>query len=314
MRVISYNNNGTHGVGVMLEGGDDKGFVDLCKAAPELPTDLRKILDLDPSLEIVRNAVAGKAADMSIDDVEFDPVVREPHAIWALALNFKTHIAETGLTTSPDHPHIFMRHSTAHVGHLCPLLAPDPELGRAFDYEGELAVIIGRKGRHIPREKAFDHIAGFSIYNEGSVREFQKHNRQFGLGKNFEKSGSVGPWLVTPDEFGDPKTKSVKTEIGGVVRQDAPLNDMLFDVEAVIGYLSTGYTLQPGDIIVMGTPGALPPKPGDDAGDIKHQFGPIKYAGMVHMKPGDEVHVSIDGIGTLSNPVIADQPAAYRAD
>ena len=133
-------------------------------------------------------------------DVHYAPCrLEHPHAFWALALNFKTHIVETGLTTSELHPQIFLRVPASFVPAEAPLVAPPPpELARAFDYEGELGVIIGRGGRHIPVDRALEHVAGYTVVNEGSVREFQRHNRQFGLGKNFESaSGSYGPWMMT---------------------------------------------------------------------------------------------------------------------
>ena len=195
------------------------------------------------------------------------------------------------------------------MGHKEPLLCPPPEISQEFDYEGELAVIIGRGGRHIPIEKAFEHIAGFSCCNEGSVREYQRHNRNFGLGKNFERSGSVGPWLMTIDEFGDPKNQRVITRLNGIERQNAPLDDMLFSVEQVIHYLSTGYTLLPGDMIAMGTPGALPPHPGETLQPV----GRHGVLGPINMKPGDKVEVEITGLGVLANTIVADEKAAYAA-
>lgn len=309
MRLVSYQANGSPGVGVMTT---DTEFVELSKVAPNLPNKLIDILSMPDGLQLVASAVAGQAPTSSFDQVDLDAVIPEPHAIWALALNFKSHIAETGLTTSPDHPHLFLRVAAAQVGHLQAVKCPPPEVDRAYDYEGELAVIIGRGGRHIPKEKAMDHVAGFSIYNEGSVRAFQTHNRQFGLGKNFESSGSFGPWLMTPDEFGNPYEKTLRTNINGVIRQEVRLDDLLFKVEDLIAYLSTGYSLRTGDVIVMGTPGALPPKPGDTDGAVENQHGPIKYAGMVHMNPGDEVTVSIEGLGALTNHVEADGPVEYR--
>jgi 2-keto-4-pentenoate hydratase/2-oxohepta-3-ene-1,7-dioic acid hydratase in catechol pathway len=139
------------------------------------------------------------------------------------------------------------------------------------------------------------------------VREYQMHNRQFGLGKNFEASGSYGPWLMTADEFGDPATHTVLTRVNGVVRQRAPLDDMLLDVARVVSYLSQGYCLRPGDFIAMGTPGALKPQPDDKEGqDLSRQYGPFPTPGLVHMRPGDCVEVEIDGLGVLRNPVTAD--------
>jgi 2-keto-4-pentenoate hydratase/2-oxohepta-3-ene-1,7-dioic acid hydratase in catechol pathway len=157
-------------------------------------------------------------------------------------------------------------------------------------------------------EKAFDHIAGFCCCNEGSVREYQRHNRNFGLGKNFERSGSTGPYLMTAEEFGDPKQQRVVTRLNGIERQNAPLNDMLFPVEQVIHYLSTGYTLLPGDVIMMGTPGALPPHPGETL----QPSGRHKILGQVNMKPGDKVEIEITGLGVLANTIAADEKPSYR--
>jgi 2-keto-4-pentenoate hydratase/2-oxohepta-3-ene-1,7-dioic acid hydratase in catechol pathway len=300
VRIISYNSNGTHGVGVML---DDKNFVSLSTAAPELPTDLRRILEVDPSLDQVRAAIDGRPADMSIDHIEFDPLIREPHATWALALNYKLHIEETGLTTSPDYPQIFLRMPICQVGHHQPLWAPNLKIAEAYDYEGELAVIIGRPGRFIKRANALDHVAGYSCYNEGSVREYQSQNRQFGLGKNFERSGSFGPWLMTQDELGDTADHTLVTRLNGIERQRAKISGMLFDVARLVEYLSEGYTLQPGDVIVTGSPGALPLRPGETP---EIQRGRVKVEGQLHMRAGDTCEVEIDGLGVLSNPVIED--------
>ncbi len=300
MRIISYRHDGAPGVGVMV---DHTGFVALAGAAPDLPSDLRKIIEIDPGLDRVRGAVAGKSADMSIDDVTFDPVIREPHASWALALNYTLHIEETGLTTSRDYPQIFLRMPICQVGHRQELWAPDLKIAEAYDYEGELAVIIGKPGRFISRDHAFDHVAGYSCYNEGSVREYQSQNRQFGLGKNFERSGAFGPWLMTPDEFGDPADHTLITRLNGIERQNAKIDGMLFDVPHLISYRSEGYTLQPGDVIVSGSPGALPLRPGETPEKAR---GPVRVEGQLHLRAGDVCEVEIDGLGVLSNPVVTD--------
>jgi 2-keto-4-pentenoate hydratase/2-oxohepta-3-ene-1,7-dioic acid hydratase in catechol pathway len=305
MRVISYIENGGARIGVVT-GADT--FMPIADVAPSLPTSLRALVALPDGLARLRDAVGGKAGTRSLNDGHFLPVIPDPHVTWALALNFKTHIEETGLTTSRDFPHLFIRTPASLVGHNQTLLCPPTEIAKEFDYEGELAVIIGHGGRHIPVEKAFDHIVGFSCFNEGSVREYQRHNRNFGLGKNFERSGSVGPWLMTTDEFGDPKKQRVITRLNGIERQNAPLDDMLFSVEQVIHYLSTGYTLLPGDMIAMGTPGALPPRPGE----ALPPAGRHKIVGQVNMKPGDKVEVEITGLGVLANTVVGDKTASYR--
>jgi 2-keto-4-pentenoate hydratase/2-oxohepta-3-ene-1,7-dioic acid hydratase in catechol pathway len=187
---VSYRHQGKHGVGV-VRGAN--GLIALANAAPDLPDDLRRILEIDPALSRVRAAAAGKSADLSLDEIAFDPVIREPHATWALALNYKLHIEETGLTTSPTYPQIFLRMPICQVGHREPLWAPNKKIAEAYDYEGELAVIIGKPGRFIKRDEAFAHVAGYSCYNEGSVREYQGHNRQFGLGKNSSVPAASGP-------------------------------------------------------------------------------------------------------------------------
>jgi 2-keto-4-pentenoate hydratase/2-oxohepta-3-ene-1,7-dioic acid hydratase in catechol pathway len=310
MRIIRYAHAGTSGFGVMV---DATRFISLRSVAPDLPTTLVGILSLDPRLDRVRRAIEHRSPDMFLEEVTLKPFLEYPNALWALALNFKSHIAETGLTTSLEYPHIFLRTVASYVGHGEPLLCPPPEIARAFDYEGELGVVIGRGGRHIPIDRALEHVAGYTCVNEGSVREYQIHNRQFGLGKNFEASGSYGPWLMTPDEFGDPASRQLLTRVNQVVRQKAPLNDFLFDVPSVISYLSQGYTLRPGDMIAMGTPGVLPAESGDlDGLDLTRQHGPFKIPGLVHMKPGDLVEVAINGLGVLRNPVIADAPARYE--
>ena len=300
MRLISYRRNGEAGVGVMV---DDIGFAALPMAAPDLPRTLRALLELgEPGLIKVQAATEGRAADLRLDQVELDPVIPNPQAIWALALNFQMHIDETQLTTSPDYPQIFLRMPSSQVGHDQPIHCPDPKVAETYDYEGELAVIIGEGGRHIPETEALKHVAGYSCYNEGSVREFQRHNRQFGLGKNFEKSGSFGPWLLTADQFGNPRDHRIITRLNGVVKQDCGLDEMLFSVEQVIHYLSTGYSLRTGDVIVMGTPGALPPEPGYVPGPNESP----RIPGRTHMKPGDLCEVEIDGLGTLVNKVVGD--------
>jgi 2-keto-4-pentenoate hydratase/2-oxohepta-3-ene-1,7-dioic acid hydratase in catechol pathway len=308
MRIFSYQGRRGKGVGVMA--GDTR-FVALAEAAPDLPGSLKPILELPDGLARARRAADGKPGEHDISEIVFLPPIEEPNAIWALALNFKLHIQETGLTTSDKYPHLFMRHAGSLVGHGQALRCPPFDVSHEHDYEGELAVVIGKGGRHIPVEKALDHVAGYCPFNEGSVREFQRHNRNFGLGKNFEESGSIGPWIMTPDESGDIAKQYVITRLNGVERQKSTLSDMLFTVEQVIHYLSTGYRLRSGDIIAMGTPGALP-KPAGEAHDPDRQRGRHKVEGKLSMRPGDRCEVEITGVGVLGNPIAADEPVAYR--
>ncbi len=300
MRLVSYRTGHLHGVGVMV---DDSRFISLHRLIPELPATLKGVLEQGSlGLKRIADAIKGNDGDLRLEQVQLDPVITDPQATWALALNFEAHINETGLTTSSDFPQIFQRMPISIVGHREPLWCPNPKIAKTFDYEGELAVIIGKKGRHIPVARALEYVAGYACYNEGSVREYQGHNRQFGLGKNFERSGSFGPWLMTADEFGDPKKHRLVTRLNGVEKQSATLDKMMFSIEQVIHYLSTGYTLQVGDVIAMGTPGALKPPPDTAPGP----YDSPRIPGRTRMKPGDQCEVEISGLGTLSNPIIAD--------
>lgn len=304
MKIIAYSDAGKTALGVVTS---DTHFVAVAEIAPDLPTGLIEILEMDDGLDRLRAAAAGKAGDRLLAGVTLKPFLDRPNAMWALALNFKSHIAETGLQTNPAYPHLFLRTAASYVGSGEAIVAPPEDIARAFDYEGELGVIIGKPGRYVPVERALEYVAGYTCLNEGSVREYQVHNRQFGLGKCFEASGAYGPWLMTSDEFGDPAKRSVLTRINGVVRQRAPLDDMLIDVARTVSYLSRGYRLRPGDLIAMGTPGALKPAPNDVEGnDLSRQYGPFPTPGLVHMRPGDWVEVEVDGLGVLANPVIAD--------
>ena len=284
MKVISYNDNGTHGVGVMT---DETNFVSLSAAAPDLPNDLRAILEIDPGLDKVRAAVDSKSADMSIADVTFDPLIREPHASWALALNYKLHIEETGLTTSMEYPQIFLRMPICQVGHGENLWAPRLDVAEAYDYEGELAVIIGKPGRHIPADSAFDYIAGYTIINEGSVRDWQRRGTQNSPGKNFYRSGAIGPWMVTADEIADTTALRIITRVDGEVRQDGGTDMMIFDIPYLIAHISTFTWLEPGDLIATGSPG------GSAIEDPEPRW----------LRAGQQVEVEIAPIGVLANPV-----------
>lgn len=307
MRLVSYRENGLPGVGVMV---DDEGFVALPKAAPELPRDLRVLIEMEDGFAMTAAAVRGRAAHLRLSDVVLDPVIVTPNVIWCLGLNYALHREETGLKTSEHFPHLFQRMRSSHVGHLQPMLCPDPTVAIRYEYEGELAVIIGKGGRHIPVERALDHVAGYSIYNDGSVREYQLHNHPVvGLGKNFERSGGFGPWLMTPDEFGDPASHRIITRLNGIERQNASTNLMIFNVPHIINYLSQGYYLRPGDVIVTGSPGSLPLHP-DEPPTPSWDY--IYVPGMVQMKAGDVCEVEVTGLGILRNPIVADAPPTYQ--
>lgn len=217
-------------------------------------------------------------------DVSFLPVIPKPDKIFCIGINYASHIAETGRPV-PEQPVVFMRYANSQVGAGQPIIQPLES--EQLDFEGELAVIIGRRGRRISNAEALDFVAGYACYNDGSIRDFQRHSSQFGPGKNFPSTGAFGPWLVTADEIPDPSTLTLVTRLNGQVMQQAPISDLVFDVPALVAYCSSFTELVPGDVIVTGTTGGV---------------GLFRQP-PVWMKQGDVVEVEISGIGVLSNPV-----------
>ena len=213
------------------------------------------------------------------------PVVPNPGKVLCIGLNYATHVAETG-RDQKDHPAVFTRWADTLVADGAPLVRP-PETTR-FDYEGELAVIIGKGGRRIAKADAMAHVAGYAVFNDGSVRDWQRHNIQFTPGKNFPATAGFGPALVTPDAVPDLAGQRVQTRLNGELVQDQPISDLIWDIPFLIEYCSTFTALAPGDVIATGTPGGV--------GD--------KRTPPLYMKGGDRVEISIGVIGTLGNPVM----------
>jgi 2-keto-4-pentenoate hydratase/2-oxohepta-3-ene-1,7-dioic acid hydratase in catechol pathway len=219
------------------------------------------------------------------DEIEWLPVIPRPGKILCIGLNYDSHREESSRPTM-NHPTVFPRYADSQVGHLSPLVIPHEST--RFDYEGELAVIIGRGGRRIPEGQALDHVAGYACYNDGSVRDWQKHTSRFMPGKTFPGTGGFGPYLVTPDEVGALDNLKLSTRVNGEVRQAATLNDLIFGVPELIAYISAFTPLAPGDVIVTGTPSGVG----------------LHRTPQVFLEAGDVVEVEIDVIGTLTNPVV----------
>jgi 2-keto-4-pentenoate hydratase/2-oxohepta-3-ene-1,7-dioic acid hydratase in catechol pathway len=228
---------------------------------------------------------AGTTADHALDAVTFLPPIPDPDKIICVGLNYLTHIKEGG-REPPTKPTLFTRWANTQVGHLQPLIRPNAS--DTFDYEGEMAVIIGKSCRHVSRDRAHEVIAGYSCYNDGSIREWQRHSSQFTPGKNFVGTGGFGPWIVTPDEIADITKSSLITRLNGEEVQRATIDDLVFDVPALIEYCSTFTELLPGDVIITGTTGGVG----------AYRVPPL------WMKPGDTVEVEITGIGVLRNGVV----------
>jgi 2-keto-4-pentenoate hydratase/2-oxohepta-3-ene-1,7-dioic acid hydratase in catechol pathway len=286
MRVVTVSRAGLFSVGVVH--GDR--VVDIAELDPGLPRSLRELLELEGGLHRLKElaGAVSSTGGMPLAEVEFGPVVPDPRAIWCAALTFGSHVTEAPGRSAPPYPLFFLRVAESQTGHRCPLIRPF--VSQQLDYEGELALIIGRPARHVPVERALEFVAGYSCYNDASVRDWQRHTSEISPGKNFAATGAFGPWLVTPDEFGDPYQHTITTRVNGEVRQQDSIAALLFPIQYLIHYLSTIHTLRPGDVVVCGTPGGV--------GLRRH---PPEF-----LEPGDVVTVEIDGIGTLENPVVAE--------
>ncbi|WP_027487312.1 fumarylacetoacetate hydrolase family protein [Allorhizobium undicola] len=228
---------------------------------------------------------ANSAAAVSLDQVEWLPVIPNPPKILCVGLNYETHRKETG-RSEVENPTIFARYANSQTGHLQPIIRP--KVSTELDFEGELAVIISRPGRYISREDALSHVAGYACYNDGSIRDFQRHTHQFTPGKNFPDTGAFGPWMVTPDEMGPLDSLRLQTRLNGQVVQEALFSHMIFDIQRQIEYCSSFTGLEAGDVIVSGTPGGVG----------------AKRNPPLWMKPGDTVEVEIDNIGILTNRIV----------
>ncbi len=282
MKLATFQRNGTVSWGAVVDGG----IVDLGRRLGERYGCLREALEPD-GLAALAGAAAGQGADVPLEEAELLPVIPDPEKIFCIGTNYEEHRAETG-RVKPDYPTTFTRFANTLVGHGGAMIKP--KASDMFDFEGELAVIIGRGGRRIPEARALDHVAGYACFNEGSVRDWQRHSHQFTPGKNFPASGGFGPWLATPDELGEFEDAAISTTLNGEVMQSGKLGDMLFSVPEIIAYISSFTPLETGDVISTGTPGGVG----------------FKRQPPVFMTAGDEVVVEIAGIGRLVNVIEAE--------
>jgi 2-keto-4-pentenoate hydratase/2-oxohepta-3-ene-1,7-dioic acid hydratase in catechol pathway len=266
----------------LVEGSD---VIDVGVVLPDLP-DLRSAIAAG-SWERVAQA-APHAPRHRMEDIRWRPVIPNPDKIFCVGLNYEEHRKETGRSLVAN-PVIFSRFANSQTAHGVPLVRP--RVSDTLDYEGELAVIIGKTGRYITQEDAFSYVAGYACYNEVTVREWQNHTHQWLPGKNFLASGAFGPWMVTPDEIADLDSARLTTRLNGQVMQDATIDQMIFSIPRLIEYCSTFTQLEPGDVIVSGTPGGVG----------------AKRSPPVFMKPGDRVEVEISGVGRLENTVVDEQ-------
>jgi 2-keto-4-pentenoate hydratase/2-oxohepta-3-ene-1,7-dioic acid hydratase in catechol pathway len=272
---------------------DGDQIIDLNKVVPEVPADVRVALQAGVDLVAAgRRALeqAAPAERLRLSDVTLAPVVPEPGKTVCLGLNYYDHAAESG-REKPVYPWFFLRSTTSLLAH--GEASPRPRVSEKFDYEAELAVVIGKRARHVKREEALDYVFGYACFNDISVRDYQKRTPQWTIGKNFDRTGALGPVLVSSDELpaGGVGLK-IQSRLNGEVMQDANTRDMIWDVAETIALLTECVTLEPGDVIAMGTP----------AGVGQSRTPPV------WMKHGDTIEVEIEGVGLLVNTIEDEQP------
>jgi 2-keto-4-pentenoate hydratase/2-oxohepta-3-ene-1,7-dioic acid hydratase in catechol pathway len=279
MKLASYLVDGKPSFGVVV----DDGVIDVPPLTNGRIASLREALAANALADIAR-LTAGRRADRAMPQ-EMLPLVSDPQRIVCVGINYRDHAAETGRDISPA-PSVFLRLTDTLIGHGQPLVRPS--VSGQFDFEGELAVVIGRPGRHIAEADALAHVAGYTCFVDGSVRDYQKFSVT--SGKNFPATGPLGPVLVTSDEIGDPTQLTLMTRLNGEEMQRSGTDRLICSIPKVIEFVSDFTALAPGDVIATGTPAG-----------VGHRHTPPTY-----MKPGDVLEVEITGIGTLRNPVVAE--------
>ena len=287
MRLFSYqDSNGHDGVGALLKGSSDT-FINLCGTDPLIPNRLQEIIQSQESLNRAAAAIQNSnAIKGKIDSITFKPPIEKPGKIVCMGLNYADHAKEGG-NARPEYPSFFMRGPSSLTAHLSPILRP--RVSDKLDYEAELAFVVGKKARHLTLENALDCVAGYSIFNDGSIRDYQRKTNQWTIGKNFDQTGAFGPWLVTPDEL-PPGCDGLKIQsrLNGQVMQNANTRDFLWGVAETIVLISECMTLEPGDVVITGTPAG------------------VGYARTppVFMKAGDICEIEIESIGVLRNTIV----------
>lgn len=286
MRLISYDNQGRAAIGA-VQSASAAEFIDLGSMGFGFSGDMAELLAAPGGLSAVKSALdkAPAQAFKPLAGIKYLPVVPRPPKILCMGLNYADHAKEGG-HAKPEYPSFFMRGATSQVGHLQAIVRPKVSI--KLDYEAELAVIIGSRARHLTRANALACVAGYSCYNDGSVRDYQRKTTQWTIGKNFDSTGGFGPWLVTADELpAGAAGLRIRSRLNGKVMQDANTRDFLCDVVEALCLITECLTLEPGDVIITGTPAG-----------VGHARTP-----PVWMAPGDVCEIEIEGVGVLANPI-----------
>lgn len=285
MKLVTFTHQGSTRIGVVR----DDTVIDLAVAAPELPREMTAFLAAGaPALAAARAAERGASPGLPLASVHLEAPVLRPPKFLAIGLNYKDHVTETGRQV-PDFPIFFNKQSTCVTGPYDPI--DRPRVSTMLDFEGELGFVIGRRCRHVPKARAHEVIAGYVVIDDVTVRDWQFKAQTMTLGKSFDTHGPMGPWIVTPDEVGDPHTLDLRTIVNGVERQHSNTRELIFDCFAQVETLSTAFTLEPGDVVATGTPSGV--------GVVEGKF----------LVPGDVVRVEIERVGAIENTV-REEPAA----
>lgn len=279
MKLASFRVGDREGFGAIT----NDGVVGLTGRLSGRQQTLRAVLEAD-AIDEARAAVEGVEPDYPVDKVEFMLPIPDPEKIYCVGQNYREHIIEMGYEI-PTSPSIFSRYPRTFVPHNGVMEMPTGS--EHFDYEGEMTVVIGKPARNVSESDALNYVAGYTIANDGSVRDWQKRGPQVAPGKNWEKSGMLGPWIVTADEAGDPASMALKTWVNGELRQDGNTSDLVFSAAHLVSYISSFITLMPGDMITTGSPAG-----------VAVGFTPEKW-----LRPGDRVEIEIGNLGKLAAEV-----------
>ena len=281
MKLLTFTHHNHTRIGAVVDNQVIDG-----SSHPDLPTDMISFLAAGANaLAAMQQQIDSGRNRISLSDVQIQAPIPRPGKFLGIGLNYADHIAETG-REKPEFPTFFTKQSTCVIGHGTAIQRP--KVSDKLDYEGELAFVIGQRCRHVSVAEAHHVIAGFTIANDVTVRDWQARTPTWTLGKSFDTCGPLGPWIVTSDEIGDPHHLSLKTWVDDELRQQANTSEMMFNCYEVVAYLTQAMTLEPGDVITTGTPAGVG----------------VKMQPRGYLKPGQVVTIEIEGIGRLINPVI----------
>ena len=288
MKLATFTHGGSTRIGVVT----GRAIVDLAAVDPSLPREMAAFLAGGPAaMAVARRAEADARARLELDDVALEAPILRPPKFLAIGLNYRDHVEESGMQ-APSVPVFFNKQSTCVTGPRHPVDLP--RVSPLLDYEGELAFVIGRRCRHVPCDRAHEVIAGYVVVNDVSVRDWQLRTPTMTMGKSFDTHGPMGPWLVTPDEVGDPHALELRTWVNGELRQHSNTRHLIFDCFAQVEHLSTEFTLEPGDVVTTGTPAG-----------VGGAMNPPRF-----LRAGDVVRIEIERIGAIENRIVPEGSGA----